>query len=79
MPATVREWKNSLRRNQVGHFADLRLLDRALSEAEALAWETTFPHLFFPVLAEEKISSAIEWAKRQRAIKASSSELCFAA
>ena len=27
-----------------------------LAEAEALAWETSFPHLVLPLLAEERIS-----------------------
>jgi len=29
-----------------------------LAEAEALAWETSFPHLVLPLLAEERISHA---------------------
>lgn len=32
----------------------------ALNEAEALAWETEYPQLVFPVLAQEKIE-AISW------------------
>ena len=34
------------------------LLRRSLAEAEALAWETSFPHLFLPLLAEEKVRFA---------------------
>jgi len=29
----------------------------ALNEAEALAWQTPYPHLFFPDLAAEKIQA----------------------
>ena len=34
------------------------ILRRSLAEAEALAWETSFPHLFLPLLAEEKVRLA---------------------
>jgi hypothetical protein len=44
------------------------LLKAALVEAEALAWQTPYPHLLFPVLAEEKAAEARKWAVRQRAI-----------
>lgn len=54
-----------------------RLLRAALNEAEALAWQTPYPHLFFPVLAEEKAVSAHNWAQRQREIRQAS--LRFAA
>ena len=46
-----------------------RLLRAALNEAEALAWQTPYPHLFFPVLAQEKAISAHNWAQRQREIR----------
>jgi hypothetical protein len=38
-----------------------RLFRVAVNEAEALAWETGFPHLVFPVLAEEKVQKASAW------------------
>jgi hypothetical protein len=41
------------------------LLRLALIEAEALAQQTGFPHLFFPVLATEKASNAARWQYRQ--------------
>ncbi len=44
------------------------LVRQALTEADALASSTQFPLLFLPVLAEEKISNARQWAGRQRAI-----------
>jgi hypothetical protein len=31
-------------------------LNRLLAEAEELAWQTPFPHLFLPTLAEERVA-----------------------
>ena len=45
------------------------VLHSALNEAEALAWQTPYPHLFFPVLAEEKAQEARRWAFRQERIR----------
>jgi hypothetical protein len=49
-----------------GHQKALRL---ALNEAEALAWETPYPHLVFADLAEEKARALAAWSDRQRAIR----------
>jgi hypothetical protein len=38
-----------------------RLVRVALNEAEALAWETEYPQLVFPTLAEEKIEAISAW------------------
>ena len=35
-----------------------QLLRLALNEAEALAWQTDYPHLLFPALALEKVQAA---------------------
>src|SRR5438552_3410923 len=43
------------------------LLRLALNEAEALAWQTGYPHLVFPTLAMEKAQSLAVWHQRQRA------------
>jgi hypothetical protein len=48
------------------------LLTTALNEAEALAWQTPYPHLLFPVLAEEKASAVNRWAARQRSVQRAS-------
>ena len=53
------------------------LLHLALTEAEALAWQTPIPHLVFPVLAVEKAQTAIQWHVRQRRMRAD--EQAFAA
>jgi hypothetical protein len=45
-----------------------RLVEQAINEAEALAWNTQFPLLFLPELAEEKIEGARQWARRQQDI-----------
>ena len=46
-----------------GHESVLRL---ALNEAEALAWETNYPHLVFTTLAMEKAQAAATWENRQQ-------------
>ena len=55
------------------------LLRAALNEAEALAWQTPYPHLFFPVLAEEKAVEVSRWAQRQQAVWTESHALQAAA
>jgi hypothetical protein len=44
------------------------LLRLAANEAEALAYETDYPHLVFPALATEKAQEIANWETRQRAI-----------
>jgi len=43
-----------------------QMLRLALNEAEALAWQTLYPHLVFPVLAAEKVQGVAAWNKHQR-------------
>ena len=38
-----------------------RLFKLALNEAEALAWQTEYPHLVFPALAVEKVQAVAAW------------------
>jgi hypothetical protein len=66
--------------NEYAHLADehTRLLRLALNEAEALAWQTDYPHLFFPALAAEKAQAAVSWHRRQRAVRRNGRELSFA-
>jgi len=54
-----------------------RVLKGALNEAESLAWQTPFPHLLFPVLAQEKAMEATQWARHQQL--AHGIEMAFAA
>jgi hypothetical protein len=42
------------------------LLRLALNEAEAVARQTPYPHLFFPMLALEKAQSVQQWHDRQQ-------------
>jgi len=46
------------------------LLYLALNEAEALAWQTGFPQLFFPALASEKARAVAGWHARQQLARA---------
>ena len=49
-----------------------RLLRLALNEAEAVAWQTTYPHLVFPTLATEKVQAVAAWNLNQKAVRRSS-------
>ena len=40
----------------------------ALNEAEALAWQTDYPQLLFPVLAMEKVQAVATWRARQQSV-----------
>jgi hypothetical protein len=60
---------NRAKHDLAAQFADqsdlpLRLFQVALNEAEALAWETEYPQLVFPTLAEEKIAAISSWYDR---------------
>jgi hypothetical protein len=55
------------------------LLNRARTEAIALAWETGFPDLLLPCLLAEKVDGARNYWKRQQAIRARSIRLPGAA
>lgn len=46
-----------------------RLLRLALNEAEAIAWQTTYPHLVFPTLATEKIQAVATWNTNQQSVR----------
>ena len=51
------------------------LLELAVNEAEALAWETGFPQLVFPTLAMEKAQTAAKWHAHQRSMQPMDSRL----
>lgn len=67
----VREYSGALKEHA-------QLLTLALNEAEALAWQTGLPQLFFPALAEEKVQAAVRWNRRQRARRIGPSEIALA-
>jgi hypothetical protein len=48
---------------------DQRVLELAINEAEALAWQTEFPQLVFPTLATEKAYAVAGWHARQQALR----------
>lgn len=55
-----------------------KLFRLALNEAEALAWQTEYPHLLFPALATEKVQAASQWGARQKTLRQNSaSKLSF--
>lgn len=56
-----------------------RLVRLALNEAEAAAWQTKYPHLFFPTLAVEKVRGVAEWNARQQSVRRNSPVIALAA
>ena len=48
------------------------VLRLAVNEAEAVAWQTQYPHLVFPSLAAEKVESVAYWNTRQETIRQTS-------
>lgn len=56
-----------------------RLLRLALNQADALAWQTPYPHLVFPTLAMEKAQAVAAWRARQQRIHQMTSALSLAA
>ena len=56
--AVVAGWSDAIKTQ--GHALHL-----ALNEAEALAWQTMYPHLVFPMLATEKVQAVAAWHRRQ--------------
>ena len=78
--AGIEQAKNKI----VAEFRDVVELNQksfqlALNEAEALAWQTEFPQLFFPTLAMEKVQAVATWRARQRALRRSYSVFAEAA
>ena len=49
--------------------AQEELFRLALTEAEAVAWQTEYPQLFFPTLAMEKVQAIAAWQTRQGYIR----------
>ena len=71
--------KSMLREFGVALGGQGRMLESALNEAEAVAWQTPYPHLVFPMLAEEKASAVSRWAARQRSVRRVSREMSLSA
>jgi hypothetical protein len=57
----VAEFKDALKNRE-------ELLRNAIVEADALAWQTDYPHLLFPSLANEKLQTALGWQLRQQSL-----------
>ena len=60
--AILEEYRDSVQANE-------QLLRLALNEAEAIAWNTDYPHLFFPALAQEKAQAVASWNNHQREVR----------
>jgi hypothetical protein len=56
-----------------------RLVRLALNEAEAAAWQTKYPHLFFHALATEKVRAVAAWNARQQSVRENSPGIVLAA
>ena len=57
----------------------LARLQAAAHDAASLAWTTSFPLLFLPVLFAEKAAEARRWHARQRAVEAHSRAMLWTA
>jgi hypothetical protein len=66
--------RNLLREFQETLAVPERLFRLALNEAEALAWQTEYPHLLFPTLATEKVQAIAGWNARQQFIRRKNSD-----
>jgi hypothetical protein len=45
------------------------MLRLAVAEAEAIAWQTSVPHLIFPTLAMERVQAVSNWSDRQQSVR----------
>jgi len=69
LTAQLEQAKRKLLGELRGKFqAPEELFRLALNEAEALAWESGYPHLVFADLAIEKIQALAAWHARQQAL-----------
>ena len=67
--AQIRKAKDAIFAEARGELnARKRMLQLALNEAEALAWQTEYPHLVFPALAAEKVHAVADWNRHQRSV-----------
>lgn len=60
--------------NIVAEFRDTlhtpeQLLNAAINEASAIAWQTEYPELLFPLLATEKARAAAQWNAKQESLR----------
>lgn len=68
----LQELNQNLARSLASQFTQIPgvRIAQALTEAEALAYQTPFPHFLLPELAEEKVREAARWATRQTNLRA---------
>jgi len=66
----IRRHRNAVHRRFPSQNCEQRkLTELVLNEAEALAWQTPFPHLVFPTLADEMAETLAKWRERQNAVR----------
>jgi hypothetical protein len=70
--AVVTEFKETVQTHD-------RVFQLAMKEAEALAWQTDYPHLVFPMLAAEKAQAVANWQQHQQAVWRGEARLALAA
>jgi hypothetical protein len=69
----IREVKGRIFAEFKGAFENHELLlQLSLAEADALARQTEYPHLFFPLLATEKLQVAVQRQSRQQQVRRNS-------
>jgi len=71
----LEQFKNRLLRAALSQAEEVELyapLRRAANEAAAVAWNTPFPLLFFPILFEEKLAAALRQNQRAQKVRARS-------
>lgn len=67
--ARIRRVKNAILAESRAVFQEReQMLKLALNEAEALAWQTPYPHLVFPDLATERVQAVVDWSRHQKSI-----------
>jgi hypothetical protein len=78
--AQIRKAKDAIFAEAHGKLdAHERMVQLALNEAEALAWQTEYPHLVFPALASEKVHAVADWNKHQQSVWGTDPRLALAA
>jgi len=75
----IQRTKDSILAEFSGRVAEHKqVLQLALTEAEALAWQTGVPQLVFPTLAAEKAQAVLAWHNHQNSLRFGNVEHAFA-
>lgn len=78
--ARIKETKTAILTEAQGRAQASDLMLRlAVAEAEAIAWQTSVPHLIFPTLAMERVQAVSNWSERQERVRRQNPVLALAA